>query len=225
MQEAEKEPFMDEPRHKELVNGEVWYQPDEDVPNVPTKLFALQNLCTDCKMCEVACSLIHSADGELNPLWTRIKIDHAPEVSRVSSDGFGFMPAICHHCSNPPPCAEVCPTDAFYYDPETKAAVIDQDKCIQCMECVPGCPFDTVFVAPTGELLKCDLCGGDPVCVKACSTRPEMLNKGKQYSRLPVLFYEDKAEFGKILRQEPEKRDEVGIMQAMLSKGKVSSAA
>ena len=40
-----------------------------------------------------------------------------------------------------------------------------------------------------------------------------------------MLFYEDKAEFGKILRQEPEKRDEVGIMQAMLSKGKVSSAA
>ncbi len=122
-------------------------------------------------MCEVACSLIHSPEGELNPVWTRIKIDHAPQVSRVSTDGFGFMPALCHHCANPPPCAEVCPTDAFYYDPKTQAAVIDQDKCIQCMECVPGCPFDTVFVAPTGELLKCDLCGGDPACVKACSTR------------------------------------------------------
>ena len=103
--------------------------------------------------------------------------------------------------------------------------MIDQDKCIQCMECVPGCPFDTVFVAPTGELLKCDLCGGDPACVKACSTRPEMLNAGKQYSRMPVLFYEEKATFGQILRQKPEARDEVGIMQAMLSKGKVSSAA
>ena len=110
---------MQETRQKELVNGEVWYQPGDDVPNVPTKLFALQNLCTDCKMCEVACSLIHSPEGELNPVWTRIKIDHAPQVSRVSKDGFGFMPAICHHCANPPPCAEVCPTDAFYYDPET----------------------------------------------------------------------------------------------------------
>ena len=47
---------MQETRQKELVNGEVWYSPGDDVPNVPTKLFALQNLCTDCKMCEVACS-------------------------------------------------------------------------------------------------------------------------------------------------------------------------
>ena len=54
---------MEETRQKELVNGEVWYQPGDEVPNVPTKLFALQNLCTDCKMCEVACSLIHSPKG------------------------------------------------------------------------------------------------------------------------------------------------------------------
>ena len=151
---------------KELANGEVWYQPGEKVPNVNKKLFALQNLCTDCKICEVACSLIHSPEGELNPLWTRIKIEHVPTVdTRVSKDGFGFVAEICHHCANPPPCAKVCPTDAFYYDPVTQAAIIDQGKCIQCMECVPACPFDTVFVAPSGEVLKCDLCGGDPACV------------------------------------------------------------
>lgn len=211
---------------KEMANGEVWYQPGEKVPNVNKKLFALQNLCTDCKICEVACSLIHSPEGELNPLWTRIKIEHVPTVdTRVSKDGFGFVADICHHCANPPPCAKVCPTDAFYYDPVTQAAIIDQGKCIQCMECVPACPFDTVFVAPSGEVLKCDLCGGDPACVKACSTRPELLNAGKQYNRSSVLFFEEKAAFSAILRQTPERRDEVGIMQAMLSKGKISSSA
>lgn len=211
---------------KELTNGEVWYQPGEKVPNVGQKLFALQNLCTDCKICEVACSLIHSPEGEINPLWTRIKIEHAPAVeTRVSKDGFGFTAEICHHCANPPPCAKVCPTDAFYYDPVTQAAIIDQGKCIQCMECVPACPFDTVFVAPSGEVLKCDLCGGDPACVKACSTRPEMLNAGKQYNRSTVLFFEEKGAFSEILRQKPEKKDEMGIMQAMLSKGKISTSA
>ena len=81
------------------------------IPNVDKKLFALSNLCTDCKVCEVACSLIHSPDGELNPLYSRIKIEHNPQVtSRVNKDGFGFVTAICHHCGNPPPCAEVCPT-------------------------------------------------------------------------------------------------------------------
>ena len=93
------------------------------------------------------------------------------------------------------------------------------------MECVPGCPFDVVFVAPSGELLKCDLCGGDPVCVKACATRPEMLNPGKQYNRLPVLFFEEQEDFKKLMKEKPELRDEVGMMQAMLERGEVSSAA
>ena len=151
---------------------------------------------------------------------------YAPsKPSKINPAGLGFVSEICHHCGNPPPCAEVCPTDAFYYDPETQCAVIEQDNCIQCMECVPGCPFDVVFVAPDGELLKCDLCGGDPVCVKACATRPEMSNPGKQYVRLPVLFYEEQPDFNAISKQKAEKRDEVGIMQAMLEKGEISSGA
>lgn len=211
---------------KELVTGEKWYPPGDEIPNVGKKLFALRNQCTECNVCEVACSLIHSPTNEINPQLSRIRIDHSPDKpSKINPDGLGFVAEICHHCGNPPPCAEVCPTDAFYYDPETQAAIIDQDKCIQCMECVPGCPFDVVFVAPSGELLKCDLCGGDPVCVKACATRPEMLNPGKQYNRLPVLFFEEQEDFKKLMKEKPELRDEVGMMQAMLERGEVSSAA
>lgn len=211
---------------KELVSGSVRYRQGEDVPNVTRKLFALRNQCTDCNACEVACALVHSQDGMVNPRLARLRIDHAPEKpSRASPHGIGFVAEICHHCGNPPPCAEVCPTDAFYYDPETRAAVIEQDNCIQCMECVPGCPFDVVFVAPRGELLKCDLCAGDPVCIKACATRPEMLNEGKQYVRLPVLFFEHQRDFNTISKQEPKMQDEVGMMQAMLDKGEISSPA
>jgi len=211
---------------KELVTGAVRYHSGEAVPNVTEKLFALRNQCTECNVCELACSLVHSPDGEVNPALARIRIEHAPtKPSRVNSDGLGFIAEICHHCGNPPPCAEVCPTDAFYYDPETMAAVIEQDKCIQCMECIPGCPFDVVFVAPSGELLKCDLCGGDPVCVKACATRPEMINPGKQYNRQPVLFYEQQANFKKLQKEKPVARDEVGMMQAMLDRGEISSSA
>ncbi len=213
-----------EGRQKEMAAGKLWFGRGEKIPNVSKKLFALQNLCTDCKICEVACSLVHSEEGELSPAGARLKIEHAPRV-RASEGGFGFMPAICHHCANPPPCAEVCPTDAFYYDPATYAAIIDQSKCIQCMECVPACPFDTVYVSPGGEVLKCDLCGGDPVCVKVCATRPEMLNVGKQYPRLPVLFYEEKGAFSALLRQKPAAKNEVGLMEALLKQGKVSSAA
>jgi anaerobic carbon-monoxide dehydrogenase iron sulfur subunit len=214
------------PRQRELVTGRYVPAQDEEVANVTTKLFALRNQCTECNVCEVACSLVHSPDGTINPQYARLRIDHAPDKpSKVNPLGIGFVAEICHHCGNPPPCAEVCPTDAFYYDPATMAAVIDQDNCIQCMECVPGCPFDVVFVAPSGELLKCDLCGGDPVCVKACATRPEMLNEGKQYVRLPVLFYSEQAAFNTASKQKPEARDEVGMMQAMLERGEISSSA
>jgi Fe-S-cluster-containing hydrogenase component 2 len=211
---------------KELVSGSVRYQPDDKVPNVAKKLFALRNQCTDCNACEVACALAHSPDGTVNPQLSRLRIDHVPDKpTRVNPHGIGFVVQLCHHCGNPPPCAEVCPTDAYYYDPETRAAVIDQDNCIQCMECVPSCPLDAVFVAPKGEVLKCDLCAGDPVCVKACATRPEMLNQGKQYVRLPVLFFEESRDFNALSRQEPEAQDEVGMMQAMLDRGEISSSA
>jgi carbon-monoxide dehydrogenase iron sulfur subunit len=217
---------MPNPPQKELVTGQAWYERGAEIPDVDEKLYALANQCTDCNICEVACSLVHSPVGELNPLLSRIRISHAPTVnSRKAVHEFGFAAAICHHCGNPPPCAEVCPTDAFYYDPATQAAVIAQDKCVQCMECVPACPFDVVFVAPDGELLKCDLCGGEPACVKACATRPEMNNAGKQYTRAPVLFYTDTKTFRGVMQQKPEKRDEVGMMQAMLERGEISSSA
>ncbi|HJP37120.1 MAG TPA: 4Fe-4S dicluster domain-containing protein [Gammaproteobacteria bacterium] len=211
---------------KELVSGETWYETGEEIPNVRKKLFALRNQCTECNVCEVACSLVHSPAGEINPQLSRIRIDRAPgEPSKVNESGLGFVAEICHHCGNPPPCADVCPTTAFYYDPETRAAVIDQDRCIRCMECVPACPFDVIFVAPDGELLKCDLCAGDPVCVKVCSTRPELLNPGKRYNRVPVLFYERQADFNRAAREKPVARDELGMMQAMLERGEISTGA
>ena len=210
---------------KEMVTGAVWYERGTEIPDVEEKLYALSNQCTDCNICEVACSLVHSPDNLVNPLLARLKVDHSPQVGRKAVHPFGFAADICHHCGNPPPCAEVCPVDAFYYDPKTNVAVIAQDKCIQCMECVPGCPFDTIYVAPSGELLKCDLCGGEPACVDACATRPEMNNAGKQYVRAPILFHTDTAGYRAILQEKPEKRDEVGMMQAMLEKGLVSSAA
>ena len=63
---------------KELVTGVERYPLDAEVPNVVEKLFSLRNQCTECNVCEVACSLVHSPDGTVNPQYARLKINHAP---------------------------------------------------------------------------------------------------------------------------------------------------
>jgi Fe-S-cluster-containing hydrogenase component 2 len=76
------------------------------------------------------------------------------------------MPIICHHCRKPK-CAENCPTDAI--EVRDGVVVIDEEKCISCRQCVISCPFGAVFTHEDIETpFKCDLCGGDPECVKAC---------------------------------------------------------
>jgi carbon-monoxide dehydrogenase iron sulfur subunit len=39
------------------------------------------------------------------------------------------------------------------------------------LSCVFACPFGATFVdQDSGRVLKCDLCDGDPTCVKVCPT-------------------------------------------------------
>ena len=66
---------------------------------------------------------------------------------------------------------QACPVDAIAYDAETGAKVIFEAACVGCKVCTIACPFGTVnYNSDTGKVIKCDLCGGDPACAKACPT-------------------------------------------------------
>ncbi len=124
---------------------------------------AVTQLCSGCRMCEIMCSL--SKTGMVNRYRARIKVV-------VSEEGI-YSPVICHHCKNPP-CLTACPVpEAMYEHNGTGALVVDEQKCIGCLACVEACPFGAIQVGPEKEILKCDLCGADPVCVKYCPPRPE----------------------------------------------------
>ncbi|MCD6569792.1 MAG: 4Fe-4S dicluster domain-containing protein [Deltaproteobacteria bacterium] len=115
--------------------------------------------CTGCRTCEIVCSLVHT--GENNPMRARIYVIR-------NKFGVEMRPVYCRQCARPP-CAENCPTDAIHYDEERAMVLIDYDKCIGCKICVQSCPFGAMKVDPvTGQVIKCDLCGGDPQCVKYC---------------------------------------------------------
>jgi Fe-S-cluster-containing hydrogenase component 2 len=49
--------------------------------------------------------------------------------------------------------------------------LLHADECIGCASCVDACPFGMAALhLETGLAVICDLCGGDPACVKRCAT-------------------------------------------------------
>lgn len=118
--------------------------------------------CTGCKVCEMICSLHH--EDEINPIKSRIHV--------ISWEDEGIdIPMTCQQCEDPP-CEAVCPTHAIYRDNETGAMLIKEESCIGCRMCISACPFGAPTVRPdTREVIKCDLCLGEPQCVEFCSSQ------------------------------------------------------
>jgi Fe-S-cluster-containing hydrogenase component 2 len=120
--------------------------------------------CAGCSTCMAVCSLFH--DGVVNPELARIQVV-APVMEIFQVTG-----TTCKQCEGPE-CLYACPTGALHVDPQTGARVIDQNVCIGCQRCIKACPqypnSPIRFNAETKKSLKCDLCGGDPQCVKFCT--------------------------------------------------------
>ncbi|MDY6792350.1 MAG: 4Fe-4S dicluster domain-containing protein [Thermodesulfobacteriota bacterium] len=117
--------------------------------------------CTGCKQCELACSLKQT--GVINPVKSCI------HIIDWNHEGI-FLPVFCQQCEDAP-CMAVCPKDAIYRDIKLERMVINYDLCVACRMCVFTCPFGALgFDQEKAKVLKCDLCDGDPQCVKFCDT-------------------------------------------------------
>ena len=79
-----------------------------------------------------------------------------------------FFPIACKQCENPP-CLATCPKEAIYRDVTLDRVLIDRQKCVGCGMCVSACPFGAMRLDKLkAKSYKCDLCNGDPECVKVC---------------------------------------------------------
>jgi len=141
--------------------------------------------CSGCRKCEIACSLFHE-----NKIW--------PEASRIRV----FMlvpgaevPHLCVQCEDYP-CVKSCPTEALSVNSETGAVLVDEEKCSGCGICIDACPGRIPHLHPGKKrILICDLCNGEPECVKVCqegkwNTLSVVKRKGwnetlRAYSRTP----------------------------------------
>lgn len=119
--------------------------------------------CMGCKICELMCSLKHS--GEFNPSQALLRIIKNPLLGL-------YYPETCKQCATPA-CYYACPIQgAIEIDKATGARIINKDKCIACKRCYEACLLNIIaYNSVENFYMKCDLCGGTPICVEFCSTK------------------------------------------------------
>lgn len=116
--------------------------------------------CSGCRLCELVCSSKH------NPGWVnskkariRVQIEHRENKNE---------PRVCGQCPEQP-CLESCPTEAIRLHPGLGIPFIDLHACNGCRLCQQACPYEVIYFDEESKVaLKCDLCDGDPQCVKNC---------------------------------------------------------
>ena len=109
----------------------------------------------DCVVCEEAC--------------LKAKDRGAARIRTVHASLAGFNGAMmCNQCSQPS-CIEMCPTLAIVKSLDDGVVRIDEEKCVGCGLCTLGCSYGGVhYHREAKKSFKCDMCDGDPACVKAC---------------------------------------------------------
>jgi len=125
-------------------------------------LTSIDENCSGCRLCEVACTLRHyNVD---NPKKSAVKV-----YQRFPKPGLN-EPVFCRQCKSPP-CVDACEPRALSRGRDG-VIKIDHSRCDGCGSCAKGCPFGAVFFHRDQRYpIICDLCGGEPECARICPNR------------------------------------------------------
>jgi carbon-monoxide dehydrogenase iron sulfur subunit len=117
----------------------------------------------------MACSMGHL--GVFNPrkALLRVEINRLPQPGTAPSQI--DVPVVCLQC-DPSPCSDACPEEAIVKT-ALGAWIVEKDKCTGCGLCVDACQYKMIAQdnSGVGYARKCDLCEGNPLCVKYCPTK------------------------------------------------------
>lgn len=119
-------------------------------------------------MCELACSAWH--EGAFRPSVARLRVVVDPTAGL--SRGYTCLQKACEKC------VAACPRRAIS---ESGGVVrVDVEQCDGCAgrsdgpACVVACPTKVISLHPdTHKAFKCDMCDGDPQCIRFCQN-PEV---------------------------------------------------
>jgi len=130
--------------------------------------------CTGCGECMSACAQAKTGSSE----------HAASRIQILPANDERFELAICRQCGDPG-CVSACPAAALEKNAATGVIDWQRDKCVDCLLCTVGCTYAGIaFDERAGHVVKCDLCGGDPACVKACGEGAlQYLSTARIYNR------------------------------------------
>ena len=134
--------------------------------------------CNGCGNCMNACARASTASGTTRR--ARLEV--------LADDTGRFELAMCRQCADPD-CVQSCPAAALSKNTGSGVIDWDQDKCVNCLLCTAGCSYAGIVLDETvGHVVKCDHCGGDPACVRACTTGAlEYLTAARIYNEVGSL--------------------------------------
>jgi NAD(P)H-nitrite reductase large subunit/Fe-S-cluster-containing hydrogenase component 2 len=125
--------------------------------------------CLACRGCELACSVAHSASGELE---AALAEEFPPKRRVIVASGSDGVEALrCEQCLEPL-CAFACKSGALRRDPATGRVTLDDARCVACYMCLMVCPFGIRPDPARDGVVRCDVCRdrATPACVEACPT-------------------------------------------------------
>ena len=112
--------------------------------------------------CPPSCNLCVEACGR------RIESASEPVIEKIDLPEVDFHSVTtCNQCSRAD-CLHVCPTGAISRN-AAGTVILDDARCVGCNICNLVCPYGGIYPKnQEHKSQKCDHCGDDPVCVKAC---------------------------------------------------------
>ena len=129
------------------------------------------NKCTGCKRCETVCAFYHT--GRINHHLSRIKVLN---IYETGIDG----PVVCNRCQESY-CLK-CPEHALTIGAQNQI-IVSPTVCTLCGVCEKSCPIGAIEIF-NDIVYVCDLCGGEPKCVEACSEKAIIFNNFYEQPKL-----------------------------------------
>ena len=120
--------------------------------------------CSTCGACELYCSLKHEGGASRSTARLNIVSDRFTGDTTIET---------CRQCETPA-CLYACMVPgAMSIDPKTGARLINKERCVACGNCARACPYNAregviKLDRARNIYVKCDLCDGDPQCIRAC---------------------------------------------------------